>query len=425
MKRSNFIAVAALCATALTAPHGHAYTLLEEGGICPNGIRFVVDQPIFTNVANAGASATALDDAVTDITDRINAVGGVWFDFNKSSTLIGSAYTWIGSDTNLNGLNEVGFADLSGLSASGNLLGKGPTLVDAISCMIITADVYLDSTDSWDFGVPFDGDNDRGRCDTEECYFDVSGMTAPDGDFYLRPILLHELGHNLGLAHEDSDYSFMNTGARPWTNRADHKRVEYLPDDREALRFLYPGTATERDVAVTVTWPSTNVSSGRAEDKLLCKPSKGDDYSSDIFSETCGVNADGSDGSLDVCPGDRLYVRYTLANYSNVDLEVTEELWFSKNTWLNRTAGVDLQSPTQKSPKTVNANRSHRMGRKYDVPDDVQFGREYYPILFADSGADFEDEESQQNNWIPLRTRIRVKDMIECLVASPGPVMTF
>jgi hypothetical protein len=417
------IAAGLLAAVVLVPADGHAYSLLTEGGACPNGIRWASDQNLSINVANAGAQAFAITDAMVDVADRIDQVGGQWFDYDDPYGVESGPYATPGAgDTNGNGINEVGLADLSSLT---NVLAMGPTEVDLTNCEITEGDVFLDSNAAWDFGVPDDG-RPSDTCKTEDCYFDAAWTHCASGGkiescptevgvYWGRTIILHELGHTLGLAHSDHSYSFMNYEIRPHTNRDDAKRVEFLPDDREALRVLYGNGATEIDAAVTTTWydPTDVSNSGAAAAKRLCKPSTGVAYSPSIFDDYCGVDAAGNPGETKVCPGDNLYVRYALVNYGTVSLVVNEELWFSRNTWLDTVGGSDVVSPTAKPNRTLNPQSSYRMGRTFEVPSGLLWNKTYYPILFID-GADLATEESQQNNWIPLRARIKIKRQAEC-----------
>ena len=402
-----------------------AFSLHEENGACPNGISWAGDQHLSVNIANAGTSSLALSAAVIGVAERVSQVGGQSFDYVLPYGIETSAYAAPGGGApDGDGVNEVGLADLSAFGA----LGMGPSTVDLATCHITEADVFIDSNTTWDFSVPDDGlpaDN----CGTEECYFNADRKrctnggqlsACPNGPWseYARPVILHELGHNLGIAHSDHSYSFMNYDVRPWTNRADEKRIEYLPDDREALRTLYPAATTEMDAAVTVTWfdnsPGNVSASGAATGKLLCAPSTGVNYSPSIFDAVCGVDAAGNSGSTDVCPGDYLYVRYGIANYGTESLTVDERLYFSTNTWLDTAAGSDKLSLTAPAASVLNSQSSYRKGRKYQVPSTVNFNTDYYPILFIDSGADYAGEESQQNNWIPLRGKIHIKPSSSC-----------
>ena len=64
-------------------------------------------------------------------------------------------------------------------------------------------------------------------------------------------VALHELGHALGLAHEDKVMATMNTfypNGGPVGNDNDSTP---LGDDRQGVRHLYPDSTTERDIAAS------------------------------------------------------------------------------------------------------------------------------------------------------------------------------
>jgi hypothetical protein len=97
-----------------------------------------------------------------------------------------------------------------------------------------------------------------------------------------------------------------------------------------------------------------------------------------------------------------------------MSMTMDEELWFSKNDWLNRTAGVDKKSATSYASLVVGAQGSYRKGKSFIVPAGLDWDTDYYPIIFLNTGNDLANEESEQNNWIPLRATIHVKQQGNC-----------
>lgn len=394
MKIRRTIGLAAAVALQLSLPGAaHAYHLLTKAGACPNGFVFAADAPLAINIANAsGADAFGLVMAVEEVSGRIGNVGGQTFDFTPltiatDSFAIGDA----------DGENEIGLADLSGTGAG----GMGPTIVDLATCTIVEANVLLAQATTWRWFVPSEYGED---------YFNANSVSG--GERYAREVIVHELGHNLSLAHTTDSYDFMNAGsssahARPWSNRADEKRVEPLPDMRRALRALYGNGAEEKDVGALVTWFDDSTGVSPAPQRLLCQPSKGVGFSPGLFDQTCGVDAAGLPGSTTVCPGDTLYTRLTIPNYGTADMAVDIELWFSTDPTLDRSNGSDLQSPRVASI-TAGSASSARRGLTFEVPAGLTPGASYYPIAFVNSGVEYELEESQDNNWIPLRGPVSV-----------------
>ena len=398
--RSGVCAAAAIALAVLGASFGPwsralAYEF-DSDASCPDGYRYVADRALTFNAANVPAFDEALQflSAAPAMADRINGIGHVWSTAPYAAGGVG------------NGINEVGDADLTLWPASAGAIGYTETLEDPATCEIPEADVYIERAQTtWYMPAHY-----------LEPYYDatltvLSGATSV---YFARPAVMHELLHSFGLNHTSTSYSFLNYNYWPWANRDDDNlMVDPLPDDREALRHFYPGTATETDLGVTTTWfDSASISKGAAIAKRLCKPSTGVDYSPSKFDATCGVDASGASGSTEVCPGDTLYVRYALVNYGTTDVTVDEELWFSQNDNLNRTAGADIVSPTQVTAHVASANSSYRWGRKYQVPSGLAWDADYYPILWLDTAG--LAERSSQNNWIPLRATVHVKAQTSC-----------
>jgi hypothetical protein len=84
---------------------------------------------------------------------------------------------------------------------------------------------------------------------------DVNGKDLPDGISF-RALLLHEMGHAVGLAHPETGYAVMDHGTKAWTRGPkDMPQMELLPDDIKGLRALYGnGGANNFDVSLTNTW---------------------------------------------------------------------------------------------------------------------------------------------------------------------------
>jgi len=401
--RPTVAAAGLICALSTSA---HAYERLTRTG-CADGIAWASDPTFYFNADGVPATEEADYRHATEvIMERVNFVGGTWFDFRALGTLLTS------EDMVENGYNEVGMTELDHSDDSWTL-GWGPSWVNTRTCKIVEADMHLTNWDgiSWAFGVPADEGVNYWEAN------DSVGMT-----YFARPIILHELGHTFGLAHSDTSYSYMNYNVLPWSNRADDKRVEPLADDRKALREIYPGTAEESDIAVYTTWyDPENTSNGAARAFSLCAPSKGTSWSSSIFDSTCGVAVDGGDGATEVCPGDTLRVRYVVSNLGTNTLEVEAQLWLSENTTLNRDVEVDKQSPSVRS-FTAAPQSSYRRGNTFEVPTGVTFDTDYHVYVFLDTGADYADEESQQNNAIPMVGQIRIKPYLDCVELARADV---
>jgi hypothetical protein len=65
-------------------------------------------------------------------------------------------------------------------------------------------------------------------------------------------VALHELGHALGLSHENRTLASMNAYYPNGGPLGNQREWDPLPDDREGVRYLYGDTTQERDLAGSV-----------------------------------------------------------------------------------------------------------------------------------------------------------------------------
>jgi hypothetical protein len=94
------------------------------------------------------------------------------------------------------------------------------------------------------------------------------GYGTPGSPYSFEGIAMHELGHALGLNHEDRWIATMNSYYRNGGTVGHWKEWDPLPDDRAGIRYLYPDSTTERDVAGSVYRRTGSGSSG-----LVASPS--------------------------------------------------------------------------------------------------------------------------------------------------------
>jgi hypothetical protein len=238
----------------------------------------------------------------------------------------------------------------------------------------------------WRFGLP---------SDSGENYWEAA---ASDGESnrYFRTSYLHELLHAFGLEHSATTYAFMNYGARPWANRVDDDRIRPLPADARGLRDLYPAAGERTELATLTTWFDKDVISdtGAALGKVLCAPSRGSEFSASLFDPHCGSGG-AHGGETEVCAGNTLRTRFSLANYSTHGVDFDLRLWFSTDpVW----DPWDTISPTASSQRLKAAESTHK-GVSFDVPQLAGApGTEYYTIIRA---------SGEVSDWIPLPGTVR------------------
>lgn len=327
-------------------------------------------------------------EAVIEPARRINYVGGQWLDIESWKLIQDTVFATL---TTINGRNEVWKSNLTNGMYS-------MTVRRGYHCWMITSDVIFDDHPTYSHGVPGDyGDR---------YWMLMRGYTTDR--LYLRPLILHEFLHAVGLEHEDGSYAFMNQSQLhsskqsnevladnvwPWANRDGHQHIEPLPDDRRGLRRIYGNGGSENDTAVLGTYYDTSVPWDEDErQKLYCRPSLGSGWAEGLSLEYCGEN-----GTRYVCPGDQLRVRFVQVNYGTSDATVQQKLYFSTDTVLS-----DSDVPSATSYETT-VSKHRNEARKFTVPNLAP--GVYWPIFWSQRNG----EESAQNNRTVATGTIRVR----------------
>ncbi|UCF05879.1 MAG: matrixin family metalloprotease [bacterium] len=152
--------------------------------------------------------------------DRWNDVWGMWLEFD---TEFRNDATWRTGD----GINGVGF------SASADIGGAwGVTYKISDGDEIEEMDVRFNADLAWETGAQ------------DERVREVPAF---------RKVVVHELGHALGLDHECSELAVMaqGTAGHVWYGGNAPTRHHPMADDVEGSRELYPWSGTYRDVALS------------------------------------------------------------------------------------------------------------------------------------------------------------------------------
>ncbi|MBT6325755.1 MAG: hypothetical protein HOJ35_07285 [Bdellovibrionales bacterium] len=209
---------------------------------------------------------------------------------------------------------------------------------------------------------------------------------------YFRLVYVHELLHAFGVAHATESFAMMNRGDRPWLNRDKEFQASPLPDDVRALRYLYPESSAHFEIALTNSW-FEEIPSDVAVQSHLCAPSLGDSWA-DKFDTFCG---DASNITTDICPGDKLRVRVSAANFSTSAVSVELEMYLSKDEYLDSS---DIKSSTI-DLITVNKSASLMRGKSFSVPK-LGFQGSYNVIINAKATNGY----ISITNWIPLNGKV-------------------
>jgi hypothetical protein len=211
----------------------------------------------------------------------------------------------------------------------------------------------------------------------------VDGKAPEEGKLSFRAVLLHEMGHAVGLAHAKTTYAVMDHGTKAWTRGENETpQMELLPDDIWGVRDLYGSNAPMPwDVSVTNTYflDSTHWDDDDAHQVRNCKvSSRADSYAEVADGATfCGVNDPGStypDVSNNICPGDELQLRYTINNKSDNAILTKEQVWLSSDEDLEvNGAAIDLKSPDERE-LAMTGSHSGSVGRVFRVPSSTPNG---------------------------------------------------
>lgn len=118
-------------------------------------------------------------------------------------------------------------------------------------------------------------------------------------------VVAHELGHLLGLRHEDEAMSLMHTSSGPG-RYCGQRAVSPHPDERAGARMLYPGGEAGRDLAASAFYLR-----GPNQVRSVTPP-RGDEH-------------------IEVCPGQLLGVRWSAANLGSVAATTTVRWYLSAN----------------------------------------------------------------------------------------------
>jgi hypothetical protein len=335
--------------------------------------------------------------------------------FEFESTTFGDAAPTIhvGFVTHATITKDNGGDDAGGLTSKMYMAGCQPT---------VTIEFPVDGNTVWSFSSPFEDEQTKHGvhyCDAGE----FASSKSDDPGTWFRPSFLHELEHAVGLTHTSTAYAMMNHRGEdgfPWGNRADADAVRPLPDDVRRLRASYPASGTRWDVDATNTWYAiTSSTKGGAADQVkLCTASVGTAFLyGPVSSDPCSTS-----GSISACPGDTLYTRYALNNYSTGGMRVTSTLSLSADEISSASDALSASKRTD----DLSATTSKLVEAKWTVPS-VSGALAYtvtklHPIVHllsehmnADGTA---DPASLRLTWMPLRGTIDVSS--PCFTATSG-----
>lgn len=371
--------------------------------------KLVIHLGEFESGGGDSSTESLMKSEVQKAVDQFNAVGGT----SAKVTKVETSYAPFSFDKyKSDGAIHLGFASQASFDAV-VAAGGLPDGTDAVTqtpvygCGITEAHILFPDVDAhhWTYLTPFTASWYAAGAR----YYDAGATIPTTGEFYwFRPSFLHELLHAFGFKHAKAQYAFMNhrgDGGFPWANRPEADAVRPLPYDALLLRGRYPASGSRYDVAVLNTWyePPADANDDAGNQTKLCIPSLGGSWSADTSSGTCGLNGN-QFMTPEVCAGDTLRTRYTLANYSTESMTVVAALYFSRDGMFDSS---DPSSTTIHNFDVQEA-KSTLQEHTWTVPS-LTPGVKYHPILRVVAehiGANGADAQSVRADWIPLRDTV-------------------
>jgi hypothetical protein len=195
-----------------------------------SGITWNNDAATFISTTSFPAGTVWRDDLLVGVT-QWNDMLGMHFEFDP-----------LGDDTDGthglgNGTNEIVFTDNAG---TGGALAV--TSIRFRGSDIEEADIAFNNSVTWETGA-----HDPRVVETTASF---------------RFTAVHELGHFIGLDHEDNQMAALLTSASGFFGGAENTRARGFPDDAIGSRTLYPFANRETDIAISnFRWLSSNATS--------------------------------------------------------------------------------------------------------------------------------------------------------------------
>jgi len=190
--------------------------------------------------------------------------------------------------------------------------------------------------------------------------------------------MLHELGHALGLEHQDNRLATMNTHYYNSGPNGHYNTVEPHADDRQGIRLLYPNSTTERDIAVS---RYHNTGSTTAKNTLFTT------NNSPVYVLNKGGQYD---------------LQYTMENLGTEAESVTIHFYISTDSYIS-TNDIYLGSTTWSMPAPSYLTATKRI----TIPTSLSSGT-YYRIGYIADPNNVIPESSTSNNFVSLIDSYRV-----------------
>jgi hypothetical protein len=260
-----------------------------------------------------------------------------------------------------NGVNQIYYGTNAGMDGA-----LGVTYVRySSSCFwwfddqwIVEADVAINGEFAFEWGNP--------ACDT----YSTGNRTT----------IIHEMGHALGLEHDDSHMNLMMTSDGEGKYCGTHT-ISPHPDDAEGGRFLYGSGNTSHDL-------------GASEFRLI---------------GSNNVDRNTSPGTTYLCPGNSYTFRWSVGNMGNVGDGYQVDWYLSTNNIIS-TSDIFVARNTG---AFESANGFDTWTKTVTIPTNVTYGTTYYFGTLVDSN-NAVAERYEDNNGTYMARRIAIKARSQC-----------
>ncbi|MFT5544129.1 MAG: hypothetical protein ACI96N_003348 [Arenicella sp.] len=313
------------------------------------------------------------DSASMYISTTSMPVGGVWekqtqYMMSEWNAAPGSNFKfYVGRDTDgstntNNGKNEIDFKNKPNESYLGLAQNRWSCYWEfGTHTRYLESDIQMNTKYSWTSGI-----------------YDGKVTSSP---YNFRLVMLHELGHTLGLLHQNNQVATMNSNYPNGGSVGHYNTIEPHANDLHGLRILYPDNSTGRDVA-----------SSRFKNKGA---------TSEANQVVYNHSTDGSVPTRTVRRGSKNEIQYTIENLGAQSETVPVKFYISTNSYISKSDKyVGSVTWTMPAGSHVNAKKA------FYIPNDLPIGR-YYIGYIVDPDNTI-PESSTSNNYVSLLNDFRI-----------------